>query len=172
MANTNVLKTKVEQALIQSFVNKYTGVRILELSTREKFYVFQGTEPDLVGVNNENSTLYLGEITTSGYLGQRGKDFHIGAVKKVFESFSKFYLYNLSKDEIISRIAKYYSNLRLENISCHFIVPEGSRFIKALGYRRRLFQTGYMILDELYLPEETKHIMIDVLEKSQKEMKK
>ncbi|HHW40564.1 MAG TPA: hypothetical protein GXX19_05350 [Syntrophomonadaceae bacterium] len=71
MANTNILKTEIEEALIQSFVNKYTGVRILDLSTREKIYVFQGTEPDLVGVNSENLTLYLGEITTSGYLGQR-----------------------------------------------------------------------------------------------------
>jgi hypothetical protein len=127
-------------------------------------------EPDLVGADSISSTLYIGEITTSGYLGGRGRDFHIGAVKKVFEAFSKFYLFTHNKNEILQRLSKYYPDLQLNNISCHFIVPAGSAFIKSLGYRRRLFDVSIMKLDELLLPDEIRNMMIDTLKSSRQEM--
>lgn len=171
MANTNDLKKVVEPDLINGFKRLY-NCEILRLSPKELKHVFLDMEPDLVGTDREGTTLYVGEITTSGYFGQKERDFHVGAVKKVSEAFAKFFLYLIPENskEICSRVKKYYPGLQTIEMSCHFIVPKGSRFINALGYRERLFQTGIMKLDELPLSPHIKEIMEEVLQRSKREM--
>ena len=92
MANTNVLKTVVEQELVQFFCQK-NKLEPINLKKSQVKDIFSGMEPDLIAYNPTDKTLVIGEVTTSGYMGQKGKDFHVGAVKKVFEAFSKFYLF-------------------------------------------------------------------------------
>lgn len=171
MANTNLLKTVVEPELIRLFAEKYK-CRVLDLSRTQLKYVFSEMEPDLVAVDNQGVNLYIGEITTSGYLGQRGGDFHIGAARKVTESFAKFYLYKLDSKTIFERLSRYESGLQLTTISNHFIVPQGARFLRALGYRERFLTTENMQLDELILQPRVKNIMMEVLNNSKNEMEK
>ena len=54
-------------------------------------------------------------------------------------------------------------NIKIESIKCFFIVPEGSRFISALGYRKRLFEKGIMDLETIELSIETHELMLKVL---------
>lgn len=94
MANTNQLKYIVETEIKRIFSEKY-GCKLLTLSNKQLQVIFNDMEPDVVAINHEKGILHIGEVTTSGFMGQRGKDFHIGAVKKVFEAFSKI-LFNPS----------------------------------------------------------------------------
>lgn len=119
-------------------------------------------EPVLLGYHAIDNKLYIGEITTSGYMGQRGRDFHVGAVKKVFEAFCKFFLIH-DDENIMMRFSKHMDNIKIESIKCFFIVPEGSRFINALGYRKRLFEKGIMDLETIELSIETHELMLKVL---------
>lgn len=59
-----------------------------------------------------------------------------------------------------------------ESISCHLIVPKGSKFVKALGYRQKLLETGIMSLDEISLSDNVDKIMHEVLDSARSEMKK
>lgn len=72
MANTNLLKTIVEPEIIESFCYTYK-LKPLSLSFKEKHHVFFDMEPDLIGFQEDSKTLFLGEITTSGYNGHKGK---------------------------------------------------------------------------------------------------
>lgn len=168
MANTNQLKTVVEKEMIDTFCKNY-GIEILKLSTKHQQDIFCGMEPDLIAYDKKNNTLFLGEITTSGYMGQRGKDFHVGAVKKVFEAFSKFYLFHDDKDGIRDRLMSHTDKVKFSKLRCFFIVPEGSKFINSLGYRDLLFQTRYMDLETVELTKETHKIMMKVLLDSKEE---
>lgn len=170
MANTNLLKTVVEKEMISTFCKKHQ-IDLLNLSTKQIHNIFDDMEPDLVGYHELEKTLYLGEITTSGYMGQRGRDFHVGAVKKVFEAFSKFYLFYDDVENIIKKVRRHTSDIEISTIKCFFIVPEGSRFINALGYRKRLFEKGYMDLDTIKLTKDTYEVMIKVLMDSKNENK-
>lgn len=171
MANTNGLKKIVEPDLINSFKQKY-GCELISLPSKSIKNIFLEMEPDLIGFDKENCVLFIGEITTSGYFGQRGKNFHIGAVRKLAEAFSKFYLFHMeeNREKIFRNIQKVQSNVQPQLLSCHFIVPERSRFIKALGYRERLFQTGIMKLDELPISSNAMMVMDETLKKSIDEM--
>lgn len=173
MANTNKLKTVIEPDLISGFYKKYQCSK-LSLKKKDLNQVFLEMEPDLVAYDKKRSILYVGEITVSGYNGQRGKDYHVGAVKKLAESFSKFYLIKLEENiqVITKKIKELIPNFSFEKISCHFIVPKGSRFIKALGYRKRLFETGIMLLDVIPLSKDSKEIMLTILHESKQEMMK
>jgi hypothetical protein len=111
-----------------------------------------------------------GKLKNMGYNGQRGGNFHVGAVKKVAEAFSKFYLIKQDKAIICNNVAKLYPDCKFDEISCHFIVPENSKFIKALGYREKLFKCGIMSLDIIPLSDKTKNTMLDILENAKKEM--
>ncbi len=170
MANTNLLKSLVEKEMINTFCQKYQ-IQLLNLSTRQLHNIFNDMEPDLTGYQPSQKALCIGEITTSGYLGQRGKDFHVGAVKKVFEAFSKFYLFHDDTDNIIEKASRHISELNIESIKCFFIVPEGSKFINALGYRKRLFEKGYMDLETIKLTKDTQDVMIKILMDSRNENK-
>ena len=91
MANTNQLKCSIEFDIKRKFEEKYY-CKVISLSNKNLQYIFNDMEPDLVAIDINSGILHIGEITTSGFMGQRGRDFHIGAVKKIFEAFSKFYL--------------------------------------------------------------------------------
>jgi hypothetical protein len=172
MANTTVLKNIIEPELERGFFLKYGHLEKMrpKPTNAELRDIFMDMEPDLIGVGSISSILYIGEITTSGYLGSRRGDFHIGAAKKVSEAFSRFSLINHNKTKILQRLHKYYPSLKLHNISCHFIVPEGAPFIKALGYREHLFKVGIMELDKITLPDDVKKLMIGALASSREEM--
>lgn len=171
MANTNQLKYIIEPEMKRIFCDTYCA-ETLSLSNKQLQCIFNDMEPDLVAVSYEKGILHIGEITTSGFMGQKGKDFHIGAVKKIFEAFSKFYLLRLDKAGVLQRLRKYYDISIISDIQCHFIVPEGSRFIKALGYRAKLFDTGVMSLDTIKLDKEYELLMIQILMNAKDEMGK
>lgn len=40
-----------------------------------------------------------------------------------------------------------------------FIVPKGARFINVLGYKKKLFETEYMTLEEIELSQENKDVI-------------
>lgn len=173
MVNTDKLKTVIEPELTDCFCNKY-GCHNLNFTPLTKVKdIFLGMEPDFVAYDNNQRILYIGEITTSGFNGQRGKNFHVGAVKKVAESFSKFYLILLENNirKIKEKLLIQHPECDFNKISCHFIVPKGSKFIKSLRYREKLFETGIMRLDKLPLSDESEKIMRGILEKAKNEMK-
>ncbi|MTI71080.1 MAG: hypothetical protein FH751_12595 [Firmicutes bacterium] len=172
MANTNKLKTVVEKEMIDRFCDKYEIKPLkLDLQKNKIHTIFSGMEPDLIAYHEEERILYLGEITTSGYLGQRGRDFHVGAVKKISEAFSKFYLLYNDIRIINKRLQEYLPDNEIDSVKCFFIVPEGSKFINALGYRKKLFETRYMDLETIKLTKESHSVMIEVLEASKNENK-
>lgn len=168
MANTNELKTVVEPELIQFFCEK-NELTQLDINRAQVKQIFNEMEPDLIAYSTQHKTLYVGEVTTSGYLGQKRGDFHVGAVKKIFEAFSKFYLFFDDFENIVKRIAWYIPTMKIDNLKCVFIVPQGSRFINALGFRKRLFEKGYMTLETIELSPATKELMIRVLLESKNE---
>jgi len=172
MTNTNLLKTEIEPELINGFNKKHQCKDLPIGSKKELKQIFLEMEPDLVSYDVNKCILYIGEITVSGYNGQRGGNFHVGAVKKVAEAFSKFYLIKQDKAIICNNIAKLYPDRKFDEISCHFIVPEKSKFIKALGYREKLFKCGIMSLDIIPLSGKTKNTMLEILENAKKEMQK
>ena len=96
--------------------------------------------PDFVAYDNRGEVLYIGEITVSGYLGRKGRNFHIGGVRKLAEVFTKFYLFNIEDNRkmIIQRLKQVHENIHLKKVSCHLVIPEKSKFIKAIGYRNKL----------------------------------
>lgn len=172
MVNTNILKTVVEPELCQGFRNKYLCEKLI-FSKNELNRIFLEMEPDLVAFDGNKGILYIGEITVSGYNGHRGRDFHIGAARKFAECFSKFYLLKHLEEnsqEITKKIGMLKPEYNFKTISYHLIVPEGSRFIKALGYREKLLETGVMFLDEISLSEITKGLMLEILENAKNEM--
>lgn len=170
VANTNLLKTVVEPEIIENFCSKHQ-LQIIKLTKNQMKDVFDDMEPDLIGYRDIDNTLFIGEITASGYMGQKGRDFHVGAVKKVFEAFCKFYLIHDDKDNIIIKLSKYMDKIKIDSIKCFFIVPKGSKFINALGYRKRLFEKGIMDLETIELSSETHELMLRVLMESKNEKK-
>jgi len=152
VANTNKLKKEVELEIINLFCKKYDCI-LLSFDPKSKIKeIFVGMHHDLVAYNNNKKILYIGEITASGYDGHRG-NFHVGAVRKFAEIFSKFYLCKFEEKEISRKIKMLKPEYAFESISCHLIVPKGSKFIKALGYRQKLLETGIMLLDEISLSD-------------------
>lgn len=169
MANTNDLRNVVEPSLKAVFFERYQCER-LEVSTRSLKYIFEGMEPDLLAIDREKGILYVGEITTSGYLGPRKGNFHHGTVKKVYEAFGKFYLMQKDSDNVLNRFSEHYPELKASIMSCHFIMPAGAAALTALGYREKLFKQGVMTLDELPLPIEINSLMCELLKKASAEM--
>ena len=71
---------------------------------------------------------------------------------------------------VIQRLSKYHDFEAINDIKCHFIVPEGARFIKALGYKANLFKTGIMSLDTIKLSNDSEQLMIQILMRAKEEM--
>ena len=169
MANTNKLRTIVEPELIEKFCEKFR-CRKLAISQKDFRDIFFGIQPDFIAYDEKMKILYIGEITVSGFLGRKGKDFHIGGTRKLAEVFSKFYLFNLEKNRfrICQAIGKL-SHINIRNISCHLVVPQDTRFINALGYRTKLFETGIMKLEKLPLSDRCQRIVVEILQSAKEE---
>jgi hypothetical protein len=74
MANTNELKTVAEPELLRLFCSK-NKLTQLDFNRAQVKHIFNEMEPDLIAYSAQHKTLYVGEATTSGYLGQkRGGD--------------------------------------------------------------------------------------------------
>jgi hypothetical protein len=168
MANTNKLK-EVESEIIDKFCHNHNCNKLDSIPKSKLKQMFLGMQPDLVAYDKNNSVLYICEITVSGFNGHRGKDFHLGAARKLAESFSKFYLLSREKSEIQRKL---HPECDFKMLSCYFIVPKGSRFIKALGYRENLFKTEIMRLEEIDLSHKSMKFMLGTLEDSKNEMTK
>lgn len=76
----------------------------------------------------------------------------------------------MDKDNILQKLNKYSNVAITSKVDCHFIVPEGARFINALGYRSRLFDTGVMKLDKIKLDGKSEQLIMQILMKAKKEM--
>jgi len=117
---------------------------MIPLTPKQKREIFDRMDPDLVAYGC--NTLHIGEITSSGYYGKNGKDFHIGATRKLGEAFTKLYIYKKEISTIIKRLKPHLGSDDIESVEYHFIVPEGSRFIRDLGYRARIFTDDFVKL--------------------------
>jgi hypothetical protein len=154
---------------------KEKSLELIDLSKKDIKSIFSNMEPDLIAYDKVKKVLHIGEITTSGYYGHKNKDFHLGATKNVFEAFSRFYIFLKNEEfsnQIKNKIIDFKPEILVNKIECHFVVPEGSRFIKALGYRGMLLNAGIMSLNQVNLSDKTKRIMKQVLQNSKKEMLK
>ncbi|OGR89772.1 MAG: hypothetical protein A3A86_04660 [Elusimicrobia bacterium RIFCSPLOWO2_01_FULL_60_11] len=169
MANTNELKNVIEPALSERFWKTKNAQQVVpSLGLRRELF---GMEFDGIGINREQKTLYFCEITVSGFLGHRGKDFHIGATRKFADAFARFSIitHSLTKASLLRAAERDY-DIKLEHIRCHLVVPKGSRFIRALGYRTRLLEMGVMDLTEIELPDNEGEILNRVLKAASAEM--
>jgi len=169
MANTNELKNIIEPALSERFWKIKSAQQVVPSSglRRELF----GMEFDGIGIHREQRALYFCEITVSGFLGHRGKDFHIGATRKLADAFARFSIVTHlpTKDSLLQAAERDYGE-RLEHVRCHLVVPKGCRFIRALGYRTRLLEMGVMELTEVELPDRELEILNRVLKAASAEM--
>lgn len=166
MANTQLLKTKTEPELADGFLKIHDAVRIIVPA-------LLGMRPDLVAYSAVTGTLWICEITTSGFLGKDDSPFHIGASRKFCEGFAKFAILNRqalqAKNEICGTIAnRQIMNAQME---CRFVVPTGSRFIQALGWRKQLVGT-IMQVEEIELSPVSREEMIQVLLASRSEQQR
>lgn len=169
MANTNELKNIIEPALSERFWKIKNARQVVpSLGLRKELF---GMEFDGIGIHTEQRTLYFCEITVSGFLGHRGRDFHIGATRKLADAFARFSIINHAptKESLLQAAERDYGT-NLEHIRCHLVVPEGSRFIRALGYRTRLLEMGVMDLTEIDLPDSEMSILNRVLKAASAEM--
>ncbi|MBI3298859.1 MAG: hypothetical protein HYZ75_11885 [Elusimicrobia bacterium] len=169
MANTNELKNVIEPALSERFWKSRNAQQVVPSAglRRELF----GMEFDGIGIHREQKTLHFCEITVSGFLGHRGKDFHIGATRKFADAFARFSIisHTLTKASLLRAAEQDYGH-KMEQLQCHLVVPKGSRFIRALGYRSRLLEMGVMNLIEIELPENEGKILDRVLKSASAEM--
>ncbi|TKB94952.1 MAG: hypothetical protein E8D41_02655 [Nitrospira sp.] len=169
MANTNDLKNVIEPALLEGFRKSEKGHQVVQTAAlrRELF----GMEFDGIGLQPQHKTLCFLEATVSGYLGHNGRDFHIGASKKFADAFARFsiVMFPPTKAALLKAATQEFAT-DLENINCHLVVPKGSRFIRALGYRTRLLEMGIMRVTEIELPEEEREILMQALNAARDEM--
>lgn len=169
MANTNDLKSKIEPAILHAFWRKIGATPIDRTSAL--FDSFQGMKMDGAGFRPSDKCLVIAEATTSGYLGHGKNDFHTGAVRKLADSFSRFSILNYPRNKrAILASASKATGMKLREVECHFVVPEGSRFLKALGYRDVLFQMDVMSLTEVRLSPHHRRTLERVLHEAQNEM--
>jgi len=78
----------------------------------------------------------------------------MGATRKLGEAFLKLYINKKEITTILQRLNNYLGSVDIESVHYHFIVPEGSRFIKGLGYRGRIFIDDFVKLTSVPLAEE------------------
>jgi len=169
MANTNELKNVIEPALLEQFWREY-GARQVVPSPGLRSELF-GMELDGIGIQPGERSLLVCETTASGFLGHRGKDFHIGATRKFADAFARFsiIMHPPTRDALLLAASRDY-HLELEHIKCSLVVPKGSRFIRALGYRVKLLEMGVMKLVEVELSRDEGEILERVLRAASAEM--
>lgn len=162
MANTNDLKNIVEPAVLAAFWSSH-GAQPIPDRTHLAAFVY-GMELDGIGISRDAGRLYVCEVTASGYLGHRGKNFHVGAVRKFADAFARFsiVMHAQNREALLAAASRHHS-APLSDIECHLVVPKGSRFIQALGYRNRLLEIGVMHLTEVELQPEIEVVLCKVL---------
>lgn len=160
MANTQALRTLVEPEIKKKFLEdkncKDLGIKML-----------CNTQPDIVAIRGK--TLIIGEITVSGYKGYRGK-FHIGATRKLAESSIKLLILKHKKNEIANKLLNEYK-IQITDIELHFVFPENSEFINALGWRENVFALG-INKTPVRIDKETEVNILNVLNKAKNEVGK
>ncbi|MBK9497784.1 MAG: hypothetical protein IPO06_00110 [Leptospiraceae bacterium] len=164
MANTKLLKEQIEPKLRAIFVNEN------QIDLLNNVHEILGTQPDVIG--EKENILYLGEITVSGYLGSTKGDFHIGATRKLAESFLKLFILKKQKKKLEKELADKYNFIRnYADIQLYFIYPENARFMKALGYREFIFDSGAIKKYPIHLDNESEALLNDVLNNARNEFK-
>lgn len=136
MANTENLKNKIQKEIENNFKkDNYHSVALSKHDENNlKELVLCKIEPDFYFLIKD--TLYIGEITVSGFLHRKS---HLGLNKKVTEAFSKF--------SLIQRRFKDHQNYFSFNIiHCLFITPkiEEKNASDYLGWRNDLFKMSVM----------------------------
>jgi len=157
MARTQTLKRLIEPELAAGFLEKHNAVEINPGR-------LLGMEFDLVAYSAKEGILWACEMTASGFLGKGKRNFHVGASRKFCEGFAKFSILTLKQDEAKERISAVRGNPAILNASlqCRFVVPVGSRFIQALGWRRQLVE-GIMRVHETELSQRSFEVMTQIL---------
>jgi len=162
MANTQILKEVIEPELAEAFLKQHSARRL----TCGRVL---GMDYDLIAFSEGDLVLWLCEITASGYLGKGSRDFHVGAVRKFCEGSAKFAIAARHEQDVKNQIRVRYPEISPSEVRCHFIVPQGSRFIRALGWRRQLLGANLMHLEELGLSENSQRLLEQVLLQSRRE---
>lgn len=128
-------------------------------------------EPDGIGIDPASGTLFMCEVTASGYMGGKRGDFHDGAATKLAETFARFSLltHPKTREELLVAASKEHACL-LTQLRCHLIVPKGTRFIHALGYRTRFLELDVMELTQVELSSSEQQVMEAVLRAARGEM--
>ena len=161
MANTSKIKKIIEPHMVMQFLNDHSAQKI-ELKS------ILNMRPDIIAY--KNSTLILGEITVSGYLGGNKSSFHQGGVKKINEAFCKFSIVKSEEKEVLELITEKTGN-KLSEIKCYFVVPEKSKFLSQIGYRSKLFDLNIVELSKVKLESSIEKQLVTVLMECRDEMK-
>ena len=162
MANNRDIEVIVEPEIRKEFIKKF------DCSELENVKSLLGTRPDFIGYYNKNNNkLVIGEITVSGYYGSKNGDFHIGATRKLSESFLKLFILKNRIDEINKQL-----NSEFEDIDIYFIYPEKSKFMTALGYRNKVFEIGALKKGSVNINQDIEKIIRKVIFKAKDEMNK
>ena len=131
VARTHGLKTHIQAELAAGFLARHNAVEIA--SGR-----LLGMDVDLVAYSASDRVLWACEMTTSGFLGKGGGNFHVGASRKFCEGYAKFSILLLKEQAAKEQIRTITGDDSISgaNVQCRFVVPAGSRFIQALGWRQ------------------------------------
>lgn len=156
MSNTRGLLA-IESSLRDLFLSQ-NGISLIDKSE------LLGTKPDVIG--EKNGELYLGEITVSGFLMSKGRNFHIGGTKKLADSFLKLFILKNLLSEINQELSRNFPKIHI----C-FIYPASSAFMKALGYREQIFKLGYLEKYPIEIDKDMEQKLIEVLTFAKDEMK-
>ncbi|TGM34032.1 hypothetical protein [Leptospira biflexa] len=123
-----------------------------------------GTKPDVIG--EKEGTLFLGEITVSGYHSKNGKKFHIGGARKLSEAFLKLFILKERLPEINKALSRDFKKVEI----C-FIYPKNTDFMKALGYREYIFSLGVLKKCPIEIDSESIATINEVFKNASEEMK-
>jgi hypothetical protein len=166
VARTHGLKTHIQAELAAGFLARHNAVEIA--SGR-----LLGMDVDLVAYSASDRVLWACEMTTSGFLGKGGGNFHVGASRKFCEGYAKFSILLLKEQAAKEQIRTITGDDSISgaNVQCRFVVPAGSRFIQALGWRQQLIGT-VMQVEEVALLEGSQEAMIEILLVARRERQK
>lgn len=169
MANTNRLKNEIEPALLDSF-RKTKGITGIEPSKAVRQHL-GGMKFDGIGICEQNHELVFCEATTSGFLGGRDRDFHTGGVRKLADTFARFsiVMHRSVQKKLLAAAARDCGR-PLKRIKCYLVVPEGCRFVEAIGYRKKWLEMGVMELATVKLPPSKRVILLQALGDARSEM--
>jgi hypothetical protein len=166
MARTQALKLNIQSELAAGFLKAHDAVEIIPGR-------LLGMDFDLAAYSMADRALWFCEMTTSGFLGKGNGNFHIGASRKFCEGFAKFSVLRFNEREARKHLRTVTNDPAILDapIECRFVVPRGSRFIQALGWRGQLVGT-VMLIEEIALSDSSREAMIQVLLEARREQQK